>query len=49
MVITETPVEERNEAVQEELSDETIWRLCKERAAQLHVPAWQIAESMPWH
>lgn len=49
MIITEITVEEREESVQEKLSDETIWRLCKERAAQQHVPAWQIAESLPWH
>ena len=49
MVSTETPVKNRNEKVQETLSDELIWKLCKERAAKLNVPAWKIAESMTWH
>lgn len=49
MISTEIPVQDLEEVVQEQLSDEMIWHLCKERAAELHVPAWQIAESMTWH
>jgi len=49
MITIEAPVQDQKESVQEKLSDEIIWQLCKERAAELQVPAWQIAESMSWH
>lgn len=40
---------EEKEVVQEKLTDVEIWKLCKERAAELNVPAWQVAESLTWH
>jgi hypothetical protein len=49
MADSETQVLDEKVAVQEQLSDTEIWRLCKERAAELNVPAWQLAESFTWH
>lgn len=49
MIITETPIEDRKEVIDKTLSDETIWELCKTRAEELNIPAWKIAESIPWH
>lgn len=49
MADSETLVVNEKEVVQEQLSDAEIWRLCKERAAELNVPAWQLAESLTWH
>lgn len=49
MIITETPIEDRKEVIDKTLSDETIWELCKAHAEALNIPAWKIAESIPWH
>jgi len=49
MIITETPIEDRKKVIDKTLSDETIWELCKMRAKELNIPAWKIAESIPWH
>jgi hypothetical protein len=49
MTDSKTLVKDRKEEVQERLSDAEIWELCKKRAAELNVPAWQLAESFTWH
>lgn len=49
MADTKTLLEDRKDTAQERLTDAEIWKLCKERAAELNVPAWQLAESLTWH
>lgn len=49
MILTKPPVKDCDQVIEETLSDEDIWELCKEHAAKLNIPAWKIAESIPWH